>query len=413
MLIRKNYSQSIKTSHYKGFGISILKILIRFYKAVFAKKTILFIANKKIRTLTLGPLTQASLLVIMAFIGNLFVQSFQYNKVFLTKSDQINDLQSANEYFRKEIEDLNAKLSKVTEYLHAVTGSSQDVKAEEFKFKKPKNFKEEDLSGQDGHTFKKIKDANQKFAHIQNITQNRIKKIENIISITGLNLNKMPQKIRHEKSANLVKEISLNEKKHLAKGQGGPSSDFNSLEEIMSKKSQEEDLERHLEKVKFTSSIDYLIALEKVATSLPLARPMKNYYISSGFGSRSDPITGRSAKHQGLDFVGVSQEKIISPSVGKVILAGRYSDYGNAVVIDHGFGITTRYGHLSTIKVKNGQMVKKGEVIALQGSTGRSTGQHLHYEVRYKNMPLNPKKFLEAGEALNEEQNSRQQHANS
>ncbi len=409
----RNNLRNIKRSNNRGLGISLLRVMVRLYKLLFAKRTILFVTNKKIRTLTLGPAVQALMLIALVFIGDLFVQTLRYDQVVSEKSDQISHLQSANEYFQDEVGDLNEKLAKITEYLHAVTGSSQEVKGEEFKFNQPKSFKEQDLSGQDSHTFKQLKDANQKLAHIQTIAQGRIKKIENIISITGLNLNKMPQKILHEKSSDLEREISLNEKKHLVKGQGGPESDINSLEEIMNAKSQEqEDLEKHLEKMKFTNAIDYLIALEKVATALPLARPMKNYYISSGFGSRVDPITGRSARHQGLDFVGMSQEKIISPSVGKVILAGKYSDYGNAVVIDHGFGITTRYGHLSAVKVKNGQMVKKGEVIALQGNTGRSTGQHLHYEVRYKNIPLNPRKFLEAGEALiNEEKNIK--HANS
>jgi murein DD-endopeptidase MepM/ murein hydrolase activator NlpD len=127
---------------------------------------------------------------------------------------------------------------------------------------------------------------------------------------------------------------------------------------------------------------------------------MKNYYMSSGFGTRIDPITRRHTPHRGLDFVGPNRERIISPSSGKVILARWFSDYGNAIVIDHGNGITTRYGHLSKIKVTEGQRVNTGQVIALQGSTGRSTGQHLHYEVRYRNVPLNPKKFIEAGKTL-------------
>lgn len=82
------------------------------------------------------------------------------------------------------------------------------------------------------------------------------------------------------------------------------------------------------------------------------------------------------------------------------MLARWFSDYGNAIVIDHGNGITTRYGHLSKIKVFEGQRVKNGEVIGYQGNTGRSTGQHLHYEVRYRNIPLNPKRFIEAGQIL-------------
>ena len=412
--MKKSYFLQEKiTTAGKNLGTSLVKASARFYKFVCTKRTILFVTNKKIRSVTLGPILQASLLLAFILIGNLFVQTLRYDQIVGAKADEINKLQSANEYFEEEIGEMNEKLAKINEYLSAVGGGTHEVKAQENQFKEPKNFKEKDLSRQDEHTLRQIRDASGKLANIQSIAQDRIKKIEGAIALTGLNLKKMPQKVFREKSAEAVREISLNDKKRIARAQGGPAAEDASLEAIMSNKSdQDEDLEKHLEKVKFTSEIDYLITLEKVANALPLSRPMKNYYISSGFGSRTDPITGRGASHQGLDFVGVTKEKIISPSQGKVILAGKFSDYGNAVVIDHGFGITTRYGHLSEVKVKDGQMVKKGEVIALQGSTGRSTGQHLHYEVRYKNIPLNPKRFLEAGENLfNDERNLK--HANS
>ncbi|MBL6664329.1 MAG: M23 family metallopeptidase [Rickettsiales bacterium] len=147
------------------------------------------------------------------------------------------------------------------------------------------------------------------------------------------------------------------------------------------------------------------MTLEKLVEIIPFAKPMKNYYISSGFGTRVDPITNRKARHRGLDFVGPSKEEVYSPSEGKVILAGRFNDYGKAVVIDHGYGITTRYGHLSAVNVKKGDIVKRGQLIALQGNTGRSTGSHLHYEVRYKKSPLNPYNFIQAGELLYKKDN--------
>ena len=127
---------------------------------------------------------------------------------------------------------------------------------------------------------------------------------------------------------------------------------------------------------------------------------MKNYYVSSIFGKRVDPIKRVFAKHNGMDFAGKSGEKIISPSAGRVIFAGKFSSYGNTLIIDHGYGLTTRYGHLSRINVGVGDDVKKEQVIATQGTTGRSTGPHLHYEVRYNNVPLNPKKFLQAGQEI-------------
>ena len=330
-----------------------------------------------------------------------------YNKVIASKSEEISRLKSANDYFEEEFSDVNEKLKKINEYLISITGYNQNVSGSESNFKEPKNFKEKDLSKQDKNTLNEVKDVEMQLASIQSMAQSRIKKIESAIVITGLSVKKMPTK-RLKASASEVKEVSLNSKKMMA--QGGPLVEDDSLDYAMenSSLSEEDSLERELEKVKFASEIDYLIVLEKLVSVMPFAKPMRNYYISSGFGGRTDPLTHRSAIHKGLDFVGSTKEKIISPSQGKVILAGKFSDYGNAVVIDHGFGVTTRYGHLSEVKVKEGQMVKQGDVIALQGNSGRSTGAHLHYEVRYKNTPLNPKKFLEAGEALlNEEKRVR------
>ena len=234
------------------------------------------------------------------------------------------------------------------------------------------------------------------------LTKDRIKKIENAISLTGLTIKKSKSVAQRTIGKSDIKETSLNSGSHINDAQGGPDeSNESSIDNALTGSKYKMDEEISL--MEFTSEIDYLMVLEKLAKAMPLSRPMKNYYVSSGFGMRVDPLTRRYNHHSGLDFVGVANEKILSPSAGKVILAGKFSDYGNAVVIDHGYGISTRYGHLSAIKVKEGDIVRQGEVIAFQGNTGRSTGAHLHYEVRYKNIPLNPRKFLEAGEILNNE----------
>lgn len=393
--MKKGYFLTKNTAAYSPLVRKFIKVC----KFVFAERTILLVTNKKIRSIKVSASLQVAMMLVFIWVGNLFVQTLRYNEVISVKSEEISKLKSINDFFEEEVSDLNEKLTKIDEYLGSVTGGNvQNVNGQEQKIRQPKDVNIDDLSGQDEHTFNQIKDANSKILNIQYLAQSRIKKIENAISITGLNLKKIPQKKMAAEGQ--LKEISLNDKKGIADRQGGPI-DESSLDSIMSIKSDsEDDLERDLERAKFVSEFDYLMTLEKVASSLPFAKPMRNYYISSGFGARSDPLTHRVAKHQGLDFVGMNKEKIFSPSSGVVILAGKFSDYGNAVVIDHGSGVTTRYGHLSEVKVKKGQLVKKGDIIALQGSTGRSTGQHLHYEVRYKNTPLNPKKFLEAGEAL-------------
>lgn len=379
------------------FALSLINGSTAIYRTIFAKRTLLFVTNQKIRSLTFGPISQFCILLFFVWVTDLFIQSLRYDQVVNAKSDEISELRSVSAYFKEEFENANEKLKKVNEYLVILTGSSQNAKAIEDDQTQPKNFKEEELSRKDKNTLNEIRYAKQQFATIHSIATERIKKLEGAISIAGLNIKRTAPK--EPKS---VKEISLNGRGDLVRGMGGPADGGSSIDEALASAtlSNEDLIESRLEKAKFISEIDHLMILEKLVNAIPLARPMKNYYVSSGFGHRVDPITGRKAMHHGLDFVGVTHEKIISPSRGKVVLAGRFSDYGNAVVIDHGYGITTRYGHLFAVKVKPGQIVNKGDIIALQGSTGRSTGPHLHYEVRYRNVALNPKKFLEAGDSI-------------
>lgn len=378
-------------------ALFIINVVSAIYRIIFAKRTILFVTKQKIRSLTLGPISQAFILLFVIWVADLFMQSLRYDQVVNAKSDEIDELRSVSAYFKEEFENVNEKLQKVNEYLVILSGSSQNAKAIEEDNVQPKNFKEEDLSRKDKNTLNEIKNAKQQFATIRSIAEERMKKLEGAITVAGLNIKRAAPK-----EVNPGKEVSLNGKKDLVRGRGGPLNEGSSIDEalVSTKLSDSDFIESRLEKAAFISEIDRLMVLEKLVSAIPLSRPMKNYYVSSGFGRREDPITGRKAMHQGLDFVGVTHEKIISPSRGKVVLAGRFSGYGNAIVIDHGYGITTRYGHLFAVTVKPGQIVKKGDVIAMQGNTGRSTGPHLHYEVRYKNTPLNPRKFLEAGDSL-------------
>lgn len=379
------------------FALFLINASTAIYKIIFTKRTVLFVTNQKIRSLTFGPLAQACIILFLAWVTDLFIQSLRYDQVVNSKSDEISRLNSLSSYFKEEFENANEKLKKVNEYLVVLTGSSHNVKAIEQDETAPKNLKEDELTKKDKHTLNEIKTTKQQFAEIHNIASERIKKLENSISLTGLNVKRAKPKEEVR-----TKEISLNDKKDLTNAQGGPLHEDPAIDKALQEAtlSNEDLVEIRTEKTKFINEINHLIILEKLVNAIPLSRPMKNYYVSSGFGYRADPITGRKAAHRGLDFVGVTHEKIISPSRGRVVLAGKFGGYGNAVVIDHGYGITTRYGHLFAVRVKQGQIVKKGDVIALQGSTGRSTGQHLHYEVRYKNIPLNPKKFLEAGDSL-------------
>jgi murein DD-endopeptidase MepM/ murein hydrolase activator NlpD len=134
------------------------------------------------------------------------------------------------------------------------------------------------------------------------------------------------------------------------------------------------------------------------AKQLPTVLPVKATYNASGFGVRIDPITGQSAMHEGIDFIAQTGTPIVAAAYGVVIAAEWHHDFGNMIEIDHGNGIVTRYGHTSMMHVKAGDIVKRGQLIAEVGSTGRSTGSHLHFEVRFNGVAQNPARFLQTAQ---------------
>ncbi|TCJ11873.1 M23 family metallopeptidase [Parasulfuritortus cantonensis] len=128
---------------------------------------------------------------------------------------------------------------------------------------------------------------------------------------------------------------------------------------------------------------------------LPMDRPVaESSYVSSVFGTRIDPFTGQRARHDGLDFADNLGAPILAAESGVVLTATSHPQFGNEVEIDHGNGLVTRYGHTSRLLVKKGDLVKRGQKIAEMGSTGRSTGPHLHFEVLRNGVPQNPIGYL-------------------
>jgi murein DD-endopeptidase MepM/ murein hydrolase activator NlpD len=143
--------------------------------------------------------------------------------------------------------------------------------------------------------------------------------------------------------------------------------------------------------------------LGRVMQTVPLRKPLSgDIETSSGFGVRLDPFVRRPAMHTGLDMRGTTGEPVRATAAGTVTSAGWSGGYGRMVEVDHGNGFATRYGHMSEILVKEGQTIKPGQVVGRVGSTGRSTGPHLHYETRIEGEPVDPLKFLRAGLRLGE-----------
>jgi murein DD-endopeptidase MepM/ murein hydrolase activator NlpD len=174
-------------------------------------------------------------------------------------------------------------------------------------------------------------------------------------------------------------------------GTGGPFIPAGSDEVSETFEQELDDLNRELE------------ALDKVRGAIrtfPIANPAPGRRISSSFGKRRDPILKRSAFHSGIDFALPSGTPVRATGAGKVIRAGRNGGYGNMVEIRHANGLTTRYAHMSRILVKTGQKISAGAIVGKSGNTGRSTGPHLHYEVRQNDRAVNPMTYVRAGQSL-------------
>lgn len=153
--------------------------------------------------------------------------------------------------------------------------------------------------------------------------------------------------------------------------------------------------EAHLEALE--STLSHYDSLSGIARKMPFANPIPGAKISSRFGFRKDPFNGRSAMHSGIDFKAARGTPVLATGDGVVIKAGRNGGYGKVVEVQHKNGFISRYAHLSRITVRNGQKIRMGQTIGKVGSTGRSTGPHLHYEVRQGKTARNPSKYLRVG----------------
>ncbi len=201
-----------------------------------------------------------------------------------------------------------------------------------------------------------------------------------------------------ERMANLVgiKPQELKTADQVAAGRGGPliratALSANELQQTLDALSQEVEMRSDT-----LAMLDSRLFDERVRKSmLPTTLPVNSQWNASSFGWRIDPFTGERALHEGVDFSADIGTHVMAAAAGIVVSAEFRPDYGNVIEIDHGNDLTTRYAHTSRMLVKVGSVVKRGQVIAEVGNTGRSTGAHLHFEVRFRGVAQNPNRFLE------------------
>ena len=250
----------------------------------------------------------------------------------------------------------------------------------------------------------KINDEHSDVSSDRKVLQSQVAQLENRIAalqrsqqdfllyVTERTINTIDEAERTISMTGLGVEWLLERARNLPAALGGPFVELNASMLAASELRQEVSvLDSHMNRWE---------RLQFILRMLPLAGPVDHYRVTSSYGKRKDPLNGRWAMHHGLDMAGPMRSPILATSAGTVTFAGWSASYGRTIEIDHGMGIRTRYGHLRSIAVKKGDRVKFREKIGLLGSSGRSTGPHLHYEILVDGKPVDPEDFLKAGKHL-------------
>jgi murein DD-endopeptidase MepM/ murein hydrolase activator NlpD len=220
---------------------------------------------------------------------------------------------------------------------------------------------------------------------IHHLTRQKIKELERAVQMTG-----MKDKISILIDTSAKKQLADAYDDLPTTAEGGPYVPF------------EDTLQTKLTEEAVVAEVMYLSHMVDTLHTLPISHPMPYGKFTSGYGRRVDPFRHTLANHTGIDYAGAAGSRALAAAKGRVIYASYNGAYGRVVDIDHGNGFVTRYGHLSRILVRRGASVARGQPIGIQGSTGRSTGNHLHFEVRYNGTPINPLPFIKAGQHVHQ-----------
>ncbi|MDA0782736.1 MAG: M23 family metallopeptidase [Rickettsiales bacterium] len=354
------------------FATKVAKEVSDFVHKKLCEKKIVIISQNGIVNIPISFRLQLSfcflVIAVMLWVSYSTDKYFSYDSILSEKELEIWNTNNVNEDLQYKVADLHNNLVELNRYFDNIR--KYDQLAQKNIFEKNGSLKVADAGSSQGDEVQGV------ISNIRSKVLERIDSLETIIEMTGLQVEEVATNNNDKDKA----------KTHDNSHQGGPFIPFEEASSFESVRPSE-----------FNGEIEYLLKLEEMVHSLPIGQPMEKYWISSGYGKRVDPFRKRAAIHAGMDMVGRYKSKIFSSAPGVVVKAGSYGAYGEMVEIDHGNGVATRYGHLSKILVKKGETVGRGDAVGVQGSSGRSTGDHLHYEVRYNDKTLNPKNFLKAG----------------
>jgi murein DD-endopeptidase MepM/ murein hydrolase activator NlpD len=328
-----------------------------------------------------------ALFLLLAWVGSIAgvaISSYldrSNRSSLLEREAKVTSAESRVAAYKDDIKGVSSDLKKRMDALEAITGTlPQDMKAGETV---------SNSSGEAAKTIDKVSMILPEAAELARIEARQLAYVEGLTRLADRRAGEAEAKIR---------KLGVDPKFLLASvddrsAQGGPF--------LAVAQSGDADLDQRFQRLAL--SLARMSALQRGLTGIPQVLPASLEYISSGFGYRSDPFTGGAAFHAGLDFKGPIGAPIYAAAKGRISFIGQKQGYGNCVEVDHGNSMITRYAHMSAFRTQMGKEVLAGEVIGAIGSSGRSTGPHLHFEVRINDQPVNPRPFLERAQNVRQE----------
>ncbi len=352
--------------------------MFKIFDVFFKEKKIVIVTDNNIKT---REITKFSRFIKMLFYFWVIFTSIFFlinRRIQIIKDNKIKELKVVNSNLNNDIKKISYFLKDLNGYLYTLNYYDRFNKIDINKISGlSKNIlKNNSLIG--------INDYKEILPVLDEMERN-IANIDTLVSarINGIN--------------NLLKEVSLDKEAENIYKVSYQNTNLHIDRDIVSKSSI---LVNKSSLVKLKKDINYLNFLESFLNLIPIYKPINNYYISSNFGTRVDPFTKKAKLHKGIDFAGPFNSKIYAPADGIVEIVAVRGGFGNSIEINHGNNIVTEYAHLNKALVKVGDVVKRGDEIAIQGSSGRSTGQHLHWEVKVNKKNVDPIKFIRMGEKI-------------
>ena len=302
------------------------------------------------------------------------------DKILKADKEKLSDTEKENLLNTKskisgELDFLHTKISEMMQDEH-YTPEFEKISemSVEFELVRNENDSIKQRNIQITESFREIADADQQI-------------VDTVAKMTSDNIKELRTQLKKINSN--IASLGLNESKLIEK-----ANDFSSPFIGTAYKPIDLKKNKNIKYKKIAQDIEQWHGLHRLTQILPLGAPVSKKVITSPYGTRADPFTGKAKQHKGIDFAGKIGTELYAVAPGRVISAGERHGYGTTVEIDHGLGFTTLYAHLSKVMVSRGDGVRPGTVIGLGGSSGRSTGPHLHYEIRYKGTPFNPTNFV-------------------